>query len=459
LSRFEPKTFSFILQRIINRVVARTRLTDANDGGVVHTVSAGAARELDDLNFQATNLQRVWDIDTATGEDLDDRGQDYNPEKLTRNAGSPATVSLIFSRTGTVGTVTIPAGSVARVPGGPAFATLTAGSIADTFSSSGAISARAQAIGIAGNVIANSITEFGAITGVETVTNPGAALGGQDAETDRQFRERIKAYLRSLPRGTPDALKFAALSAFLEDFGRVVSAEVVELQTPNLGTTYVYIDDGAGTVEVTADNIGAPETVVGAATGGEVRFFLDNVPLQFGSPADIELNAFSLSEGTDYTLNRATGQITLDPILYPTGLTAGDTVTAEYSWWEGLIGEAQKIIDGDPTDRTNFPGYRAAGTLVYVLPPTILQQIITADAVLEDAFLGQAAEVRQAVADAINRYVNGLGINGDVILSELIFQAQSVAGVADVVFSSPTANVIVGEGQLARVDPNNVDIT
>jgi uncharacterized phage protein gp47/JayE len=459
VSRFEPKTFTFILQRIINRAIARTRLTDANEGGVIHTIAAGTARELDDINYQMSAVQSIWDINSAQGEDLDARGEDYNPDKIVRNSGSAATVGLVFGRTGTTGAVAIAVGSIARVPSGQAFETIAAGTIADGFSVSGSVSARATSIGTQGNVVAATITQLDAITGVETVTNPVAALGGQDAESDAEFRERIKLYLRSLSRGTPTALKYAALSAFLEDYGGVVSAEVVELNTPNLGTTYVYIDDGAGTVEIGDDNVGSPETVIGTATGGEVRLQLDNWPLQFGSAVVLERNAALLVENTDYTVNRSNGQVTLDSTVFPSGLTVGDTVTAEYYWWEGLIEETQLIIEGNPADRTNYPGYRAGGTLVYVLPPTVLQQVIAADAVIEDGFLSQATAVRTAVADAVNRYINGLGVNGDVILSELIFHAQSVAGIADVTFTSPTANVIIGEGQLARVTAANISIT
>ena len=457
MARFEPKSFSYFLKRMAYRLVARTDLTDLNDGGVAHTILSAVARELDDMSFQMTNLQRIWDLDTATGPDLDERALDLNPVKLTRKLASFANGSVVFSRTGTVGTVAIPVGTVVRVPGGLEFATSVAGSILDTFTSSTAISAVAVEAGAAGNVDASTITQLDAVTGVETVTNPVAFTGGQDLESDAQFRERIKAFLRSLPRGTPDALKFAVLDTSLDLFGRIVTAEVIELTGPDLGQVIVYVDDGAGTIEVTDNNYGSPETVVSLATGGEVRLFLDNKPVRQGFTVTVERNAVPLTFGVDYTLNFATGQITLDSGVFPTGLSVGDTVTAEYTWYEGLIAEAQKIIDGDPADRITYPGYRAAGTQVFVLAPTVLQQLVEALVVIADGFDGTT--VRTAVRQAINRYINGLGINGDVLLSELIFAAQSVGGVIDVVFTTPTTNVVIGEGELARVTDANIDLT
>jgi uncharacterized phage protein gp47/JayE len=458
--RFEPKTFTYFLERMANRVVARTNLTDLEEGGALHTILAAAARELDDISFQMVNLQRIWDLDTATGEDLDDRALDLNPEKLSRNGLSFSSGQVQFARTGTAGNVTVPQGTIVKVPnGGPQFSTNAPVTILDTFTTSPLVGIIAIVGGLAGNVDSGAISQLDAVSGIETVTNPAATIGGQEVETDAEFRSRVKTFLRSLPRGTPDALKFAVLSAFLPDLGRVVTAEVVELPEPDLGRVYIYADDGSGTIEITDDNIGSPETVVASAIGGEVRLFLDNIPVKLGTPVDVEINAVPVFEGVDYTINRATGQITLDPTLYPTGLAPGDSLTAEYTWMEGLIAEAQKIVDGDATDRINYPGYRAAGTQVFILPPTVLQQIVEAQVIIDNNRLAEGTAIRSKIRSAINRYINGLGINGDVILSELVFQAQSVGGVLDVTFTTPTSNVIIGEGELARVTDSNIDLT
>jgi uncharacterized phage protein gp47/JayE len=459
MPRFQPQSFSNILQRMANRVVARSELTDLNEGGNVHTTLAAVARELDDINFQMTNLQQIWDIDTATEEDLDARGADIPPDKLERNGATKAAATQTFSRSDTATLVTIPAGSIVRVADGPEFTTDSVATISIGFTTSPAVGITASEAGAAGNVDAATITALDAISGVETTTNPTAATGGSDVEADPEYRERIKTYIRSLPRGVVDALKFAVLDASLDGFGRIVSTEVVELQVPNLGIVHVFVDDGAGTVSKVDDNYGSAETVVASATGGEVRMFLDSVPVVEGTTFTLEINAVGQTEGVDFTLNRATGQITLDPTVFPTGLTATDAVTAEYTWYIGLIAEAQKIVDGDPGDRVNYPGYRAAGTQVFVKPPTTLQQIVQAQITIDTDFIGTQTLVRDQVRAAINRYINGLGINGDVIRTELIFQAQTVAGVVDVIFVEPPANVIIGDGELARITNANIDLT
>lgn len=457
MARFEPKTFTYFLQRFANRLIARTDLTDIEIGGVLHTIATGIARECDDMSFQSVNIQRLWDIDTATGEDLDRRGEDVNPVELVRQGETKATTQVVFGRAGVTGTINIPAGSVVRVPdGGPEFATTALGQILDTFSSSGNVAAEAMVAGADGNVDAATITQMDAITGVETVTNSVAATGGTDEESDAEYRASMKAYMRSLSRGTQQALEWAVLYVEVTGFGRIVSAHCVEGIGSDLGIVWIYVDDGSGTILRTDDNYGTPETVLASATGGERRVNLDFKPVLQGATLSVWINAVLQTENTDYTLNYATGQITFDTTVYPTGLTALDAVTAEYTYYTGLIAEAQKVVDGDPGDYINYPGYRAFGVQVFVLPPNVLQQVVEGSLVIEDGY--DSTVVITTVTAAINRYINGLGVNGDVILSELIYQAQSVQGVFDVTFTSPTGNVTVGEDEVARVENDNIDL-
>jgi uncharacterized phage protein gp47/JayE len=565
MARFQPRTFTDFLERMAARLVARSPLTDLEPGGVAHTMLAGVAREEDATHFQMVNLQKVWDIDTATGEDLDRRAADVNPDELTRKTETKSAGSGVFSRgsgsddpvvaedtgeapdgivtafaftlgdngllvstvtidwtsggvtksmtdnglgvftgdgnaagstidyvTGAVvldtagatpdastlitadytpllGAVVIAAGTVVtQQTSGLTYETSTAATIAAGATASASVAIVAVEAGTDSNTDAETIKGFSPITGVEAFLNDTACTGGQAEETDAQFRDRIKAYLRSLPRGTPDALKYAVLGVSLDAYGSIVAAEVVEGVASERGQVWIYVDDGNGTIEVTDDNAGSPETVV-TATGGELRIFLNNKPVVEGGSVPATLTWTPIATGTpvvlieadDYYLNYATGQATLIPGgtagILTTGLSVGDIVTAEYAWFEGLIAEAQKVVDGDPTDRANYPGYRAAGVQVFVIAPTVYQQVIAASVTIESGY--DATTVLEKASAALNRYINGLGINGDVIFSELVHQVQSVPGVFDVVFTAPLANVVIGEGELARVKPTNITLT
>ena len=453
---FAPSTYQTFLRRMAARIVARSAMTDLEVGGDLYTLLAAFAREMDDVSFQMSNLQSLWDLEEASGEDLDARAADFYPDEVVRLGMLTASGQVTFGRTGIVGVATIPAGHTVRVSGGPEFTTDALVSILAGFTTSAAVGITAVVGGDDGNVDAAAIAQMNAVAGVETVTNAAPTSGGQDEETDDQFRARIRAYIRSLGRGTVESLRFAALSASLTAFGRVISAEVVE-DPAVAGTVRVYADDGAGTISVT-DTLTANEVVLAAAAGGEVRLLTDNRPIVQGLAFNLEINAIAVVENVGYTLNRATGQITLDPTVYPTGLAPGANVQiTAYTWYGGLIAEAQRIIDGDLSDVINYPGYRAAGTLVYVLPPTVLHIAIQGTLSVEDGFVSAAVIVQ--ARNALLRYVNGLGINGDVIYNEVIHQIMAVPGVFDVALTSPVGDIVVGDAEVIRISSSDVDLT
>lgn len=345
------------------------------------------------------------------------------------------------------------------------------------------------------------------IAGVDSVRNTTGMTSGSDTETDPSFRGRIKTYLRSLSRATPSSLESAVLGVKLDNFGRIQVAKVQELQEPNLGKVLLYVDDGTGssakvqahnyvTDPVTQQATGfLAEALTENAAGGEIHFQLKHAPLVDGSIVAVywltqtvlaggpNVNtsttltrgyADSAAGTYDYRVNPGSGKVTLYPggpsgiatvATSPNdvaGLQALDTLHVRYQWFGGLIEEAQKIIDGDPTDRPNYPGVRAAGVDVRVLPPTILSQTLEATINVDPGH--EQSGVIAACKTAIMTYINGLPINGDIYITELIYALQGVAGVRDVIWTSggdpynPT-NIIVGEGELARIQLEDIILT
>ncbi|MDX1556237.1 MAG: baseplate J/gp47 family protein, partial [Xanthomonadales bacterium] len=365
MGQFQTRTRETILQRMVNRVVARSNLNDLNDLSDVKQTLAAAAREDDDAYFQMTNLLDLFDIFKATGDDLDQRAKEFNPKLVSRIQSRKATGEVRFSRSGTSGTVTIPIGTQVTIPaqgGQPevVFGTTEEGTIADGFSDSNLVDVQAEEGGTSGNAEAASIVGFvSKPSGVDTVTNPSSFTNGRSREKDDDFRKRLVNQIKGLARAHVDGLETAALTA--EDTGsgkRVLFANVVE-DPVSRGKVTVYIDDGSGTAETTVAQVGV--SVIASAVGGETVFFLPDKPIKTESGFTLYINAVPQVENTDFVLNPASGQINLLPASYPAGLTAADVVTADYTNFTGLIAVTQKIIDGDPADRANFPGYRAAG--------------------------------------------------------------------------------------------------
>jgi uncharacterized phage protein gp47/JayE len=460
MGQFQPRTREQILERMISRVVARSDLTDLNDGSDVKQVLAAAAREDDDTYFQMLQLLDLFDIKKAVGNDLDERAKEFNPALVSRNPAQKAVGEVVFNRAGTVGTVTIPIGTQVTVPavGSQAqivFVTTEEGTIADTFQASNLVDIVAEDAGTVGNVGPTTIIGFVAKpSGVDTVSNPSALTNGRTLESDDEFRRRLVDQIKGLASAHPFGLQSAALTAVDTVSGkRVVFAHVVE-DALLPGTAIVYIDDGAGTAESTTTVV--TQTVLASAIGGETVLFLTNKPVKTTALFKLYVNAIEKTQGVHYSLNPASGQINFLPAFYPTGLTAADAVTADYTYYTGLIALTQKIIDGDPADRANFPGKRSAGILVRVLVPTIIQQIVTADITVLQGF--SQVDVAIQVRAAISTYINGLGISDDVILNELKERAMAVAGMYDVSFTAPTGNQIILDTQLARIIAGNLTI-
>lgn len=133
-----------------------------------------------------------------------------------------------------------------------------------------------QTPGKNGNAVAGAITGFASppFSGA-TVTNPNPFVNGAESEPDKIYRERIRRTRQTRAKGTPLALKNAALGVqALDEAKRVVSASVVSMQGE---PTVVYIDDGTGYEEA---NEGIPyEVLIESALGGETLFQLPHKPI------------------------------------------------------------------------------------------------------------------------------------------------------------------------------------
>lgn len=458
------KTYENLLQQMINVVVSRTTLNDVTDSSVFKHLLAAPAREMDEIYYQLGLIPDVFNLDTAQGEDLDRRAGEIQPAALSRTQATKSTGSVVFTRSGTSGTVSIPAGTVVKTASNVLFSTVSVGTIANGFSNSDAVTAVAQAAGAAGNVDIATVTLFNSKpAGVDTVSNPAPFIGGLDQETDDHFRSRLKSYIRSLPRGTVESLEFSALGVTISNGQRVAFAHAVE-DDVNRGEVYLYLDDGNGTVEtstlVTGENItqGLGGGLTGdAALGGEVFLYTNYKPLKVDpvNPAA----GFSLSSsvrgalvlGTDYLLNDPGGEVKMTPAL-----VSGEVITATYTYYGGLIEAVQKVIDGDPNDRSNYPGVRAAGVRVHCRPPQVLQQSVHAYVLVAEGFT--KSSVVEQVRNAIANYVNGLGISGDVIRAEIIAAIMGVTGVTNTTLFSPTSDVLILDDQLPRVLTSNITL-
>lgn len=231
--------------------------------------------------------------------------------------------------------------------------------------------------------------------------------------------------------------------------GGIGLAELVFYDQKNNNT--LTLAGGAATTDV--HEAGATATVVdvisASAEANQRRFKFQNFPVTTTSDRVFTKAPLGgwvrLVDGVDYRLNHGTGEF---QIINPSGLVAGSQLVAGYRYYTNLISLVQKVLEGDPDDPENFPGIKAAGIFLQVLPPDVVRISVRASISAEENFL--ESDIQAPVRRALEDYVNSRKIGEDLIISKMIDAAHGVAGLRDIKISQPVSNQVVLETQLAK---------
>lgn len=485
MARLQVRTYQQILQRMAARAVARSGLSDLLSSSSLMHILGAVAREVDDIYFQLTRLERIFSIDTAQGDDLIERAQDIQPGQLTLQRAAYARGELVFSRATNTGvTLVIPRYTVVQTVDGIQVrseeeAIILASSVEQISGhgigrDSAPVSATAVSPGAQGNIAVSTATVFVAQpTGTSEVTNTIAFAGGRDVESSDEFRARLKAYVASLARSQRSAIESALLG--LADPTPLSTKTVAFVRAINdpleLGSALVYVDDGLGTAAtrqtITDENICAGisgPTYNDTAVGGEQYLALNHIAIdgltsgpptlvsRTGDPAGTNSALRgTLTADTHYKLNPATGELYFDPPL-----VAGEYVLATYDYYDGLLGEVQKVLNGDAADPTNYPGLSALGTRAVALSPTAVP--VRVSAVISTTERSDLTTVRALAQSAVLSYINTAGISSDIVVAEIIERIMGVPGVTNVRVLAPAADVAILDDQIARSSAGDVVI-
>lgn len=163
---------------------------DKTEGGFAHDFTRPAALEKAEMMVSINDAIQVFFPAWSYGGYLDMIAEEIG---LTRREAQAAVTTLAIK--GTAGTI---------IPAGYLFATPKSGDVASiefavvesvTINTGGEVSAlvRCTETGLIGNVPENSITLMSSpMKGIATITNPAAATGGTEAESDDLLRARIE---------------------------------------------------------------------------------------------------------------------------------------------------------------------------------------------------------------------------------------------------------------------------
>jgi hypothetical protein len=225
----------------------------------------------------------------------------------------------------------IPAGRIVRVPsasGRPAieFRILNNYKLLDGEKTLSGIIAVCTEPGTKGRVATGKISEFdSAPWSTATVTNPSNAVGGTDAETDTELRQRIKDYSHTLSRGTNKAIRRSLIGiSDSEENKRITSAYVVSPTVPGQ-YSLAYIDDGIGLTPSFSGT--GEEKIINEAIGVEQRLQLQQWPVVKAQLASINTEPFQLSGGESLSIE--TDGLSEEKTFIPSNFSLAGQATAQ----------------------------------------------------------------------------------------------------------------------------------
>lgn len=138
-----------------------------------------------------------------------------------------------------------------------------------------------------------------------------------------------------------------------------------------------------------------------------------------------------------------------------------------YKTYNGIVQKTQYLIDGLNKDLISFPGIKAAGIQVEVLPPIVRLIEVAVQLILEDGI--SISVVRDQAISAISSYINSLPVGKDVIIDEIIYLLMGINGIADVVILAPLGlnsngdlvpmNELAGDNEIFRINENDISVS
>jgi uncharacterized phage protein gp47/JayE len=125
----------------------------------------------------------------------------------------------------------------------------------------------------------------------------------------------------------------------------------------------------------------------------------------------------------------------------------------------GLIGEANRIVYGEPRDSTTYPGVAAAGAEIFIRPPLIRRVEVGIAVRLETGI--PFAQIVEQVRTNVSALINGNAIGVPIAISDIVSVVNSIPGVRAMAVTSPLYNasndtINIGPSEKAKViDPVN----
>lgn len=335
------------------------------------------------------------------------------------------------------------------------------------------------------------------------VTNPSAATEASDTYSGSTFSATTgvmegDTVIIGSPFAAANQGTYRVIRTFNDSFWIKNTDYVEEEQTLSSSSLTFYQYE----VTIPSDELVISGTAFGANSAGTWPITTVTSPTEIvvhgtlSSASSVNLNgllaSFYVEEGTPYTGYKQAYLVALQPgttnqnqILFNTYLqyekinqAAGVEVTSMgklgfptyisqgldgYKYNTGLIQECNRIIYGDTTDDTEYPGVNAAGTTIYVEAPLGLVITLAIDVRLQTG--APYSSVVQQIQSNVAALINSSPIGQSIAISSIVAVCTVVPGVVSVAISSPNYSptndliVVQPSEQTFVLDASNISVS
>ncbi len=156
---------------------------------------------------------------------------------------------------------------------------------------------------------------------------------------------------------------------------------------------------------------------------------------------NIVFNTSAQYQKIDLSANVA--MVALGKLNFPTSVRNG---IDSYNYDTGLIGEANRVVYGDPRDSITYSGVNAAGTDIYIREP-LLRRIKISLAVRTNIGIS-FTQITNQIQSSVYALIQSNPLGQSIDLSSIVETVRLIPGITSVVLISPTYTVASDEIQL-----------
>lgn len=174
---------------------------------------------------------------------------------------------------------------------------------------------------------------------------------------------------------------------------------------------------------------------------------------------NIVFNTSAQYEKIDLSAN--VGMTSMGKLDFPTTVKNG---IDSYSYDTGLIGQANRVIYGDPRDQITYPGVNAAGTNIFIREP-LLKSISISMSIRTNIGVS-FAQITNQIQSSVYALIQSNPLGQSIDLSSIVETVRAIPGVTSVVLTNPTYTVasdeiqlVTGEKAFIPSQSNNINVT